>query len=322
MHSHHSHSGDYVAHAVDSLDSIVQLAHSRGFTIFCLTEHMPRLDSKFIYPEEYDLKYTVTDLSDTFVRYLAHAAKLQLHYRKTTLKILVGYEVEGINEAHIEYSKQVMETNKNIVNMTVGSVHHVHEIPIDFDVESWLQARNATTEKTTRALYRDYFSLQGKVIARLQPTVVGHFDLIRLFSPQNEIDPSTGKKLEDVDIQIDWPEVWNLIVENIKRVKSYGGLFELNSSAIRKGWNTPYPKKDIAEAIIQYGGARFCLSDDSHGLKQVGLNYHKVWQYITDTLKLDTIYSLDLDEKNNTIVVAHSVEILSDSQFWNHYKEI
>lgn len=50
--SHHSHSGQFCpGHAKDSLEEIVQLAISKKFQVFCLTEHMPRGNDD-LYPEE------------------------------------------------------------------------------------------------------------------------------------------------------------------------------------------------------------------------------------------------------------------------------
>ncbi|KAK6463357.1 histidinolphosphatase [Scheffersomyces coipomensis] len=316
VHSHHSHSGDYVSHAVDSLDSIVELASKKGFKIFCLTEHMPRLDAKFLYPEELDKNYTTRELDNDFERYLVHASKIKKEYNsKDGLKILIGFEVEGIDEDHIAFAQKILKNNP-IIDMCVGSVHNVHQIPIDFDREKWIEARNVTKEKTTRALYRDYFELQGKVITSLKPPVVGHFDLIRLFEDLEEVDSTTGKKIKDIDLKSDWPEVWDIVIKNIEEIKSYGGLIEVNSAALRKGWSTPYPKKDIADAIISHGDGRFCLSDDSHGLKQVGLNFHKTWNYLKNDLSLEYIYHLDLDEHGKTIVMKEAISTLDESTFW------
>ncbi|ODV78318.1 histidinol phosphate phosphatase H [Suhomyces tanzawaensis NRRL Y-17324] len=315
MHSHHSHSGTYVSHAVDSLDDIVEKAAAIGFKIFCLTEHMPRLNNQFLYPEELEKSYTTANLSSNFTNYLQHAQKLQSHYNAgTELKILIGFEVEGIDLEHIQYSQSILDQNP-CINMTVGSVHYVHLVPIDFSAEQWLEARTKTKENTTRALYRDYFDLQYQVISTLKPLVIGHFDLIRLFEPIDEIDPTTGKQLAEINIENDWPDVWQLVVRNIEFVGSYGGLFELNSAAIRKGWSGPYPKQDMCEAIKKYGGGRFCLSDDSHGLKQIGLNFKKTWTYVMDVLHLEYIYNLDL-ENGKTIVVKNKVEDLNKEPFF------
>lgn len=323
MHSHHSHSGDYVSHAVDNLEGVINRAETMGFTHFCLTEHMPRLSYQYLYPEEIAKGYTEKNLAENFQKYLVHAIEVQKKYnsRGTGMKILVGFEIEGLDDEHITYTAEKLLTLPGSpINMTVGSVHYVHDIPIDFSPELWLQARDATENKTSRNLYYDYFLLQNKVISRLAPQVIGHFDLIRLFEPKDEIDPTTGKPLAEIDIEQDWPEVWELIVKNITIANSHKALFELNSAAIRKGWNCPYPKVDMCEAIKKYGGGRFCLSDDSHAIKQVGLNYHKVWEYVTNVLELDFIYHLDLED-GKTVNKKLSVRDLSKSDFWKQYAD-
>lgn len=45
------------------------------------------------------------------------------------------------------------------------------------------------------------------------------------------------------------------------------------------------------QAIIFHGG-RFCLSDDSHGISQVGLNYNKVLEYV-NSLGIQEIHYLE-----------------------------
>lgn len=323
MQSHHSHSGQYVSHAVDSLEDVVKRAETMGFTHFCLTEHMPRLADQFLYPEEIEKGYTKQNLIENFQQYLVHAVELQKKYNsKEGMKVLIGFEIEGLDDDHINYTaEKLLKLPGSPINMTVGSVHYVHDIPIDFSAELWAKARDATEKKTARNLYYDYFALQNKVIDVLAPQVIGHFDLIRLFQPNDEIDPTTGKRLGDIDVEQDWPEVWEIIVKNIKLANANKSLFELNSAAIRKGWDGPYPKVDICEAVKTYGGARFCFSDDSHAIKQVGLNYHKVWDYVCNVLGLEFIYHLDLED-GKTVNRKLLVKELSKSKFWQQYADI
>ncbi|EGV63163.1 histidinol-phosphatase [Yamadazyma tenuis] len=312
MHSHHSHSGSYVSHAVDDLDSVVAKAYVMGFTQFCLTEHMPRFDSKYMYPEEIVKGYDCKTLNTIFEQYETHARRLQLEY-KDKMMILVGFEVEGADLDHIEHAVKL----KSRFDMIVGSVHHALGEPIDFDEDLWRKARDHTDSKTSRELYKRYYEMQHTMIDKLKPDVVGHFDLISLFQPQDDVDPTTGKNVMNIDMETDWPEVWAQIVKNIELAASYGGLFELNSAAIRKGWATPYPKPVIAHAILDHGG-RFCLSDDSHGMKQIGLNYHKVLEYVKE-LQLKEVYYL-VREDHHTVVCSISTQELEKSPFWDQYK--
>lgn len=52
MFSHHSHSGQFCAHAKGSLEDVVLEAIRQGFTTYALTEHMPRYRADDLYPEE------------------------------------------------------------------------------------------------------------------------------------------------------------------------------------------------------------------------------------------------------------------------------
>lgn len=295
MHSHHSHSGDYVAHASGTLDGMVRAAEERGFVQYCLTEHMPRLNDAYLYPEEIEGNISCEKLSEIFDKYLIHARSLQ---KTSQMHILVGYEVEGVDTEHIKAAEQIRPK----FDMCVGSVHHVHGIPIDFDSGKWLMAREKSG--STRQLYKDYYDLQYEVLVRLKPDVVGHFDLIRLFDLRSEGNGS-------------WPDVAAAISRNIDLVILYGGLFELNSAAIRKGWTSPYPQEDIVKEIIRKGG-RFCLSDDAHAYSQVGLNYEKMWAFV-QRMGIRTIHHLEIVH-GALEVIGESVDELSKLRFWGLMK--
>ncbi|KAH3675634.1 hypothetical protein WICMUC_002551 [Wickerhamomyces mucosus] len=318
MHSHHTHSGDYVAHATDTLDGVTSRAIELGFETFCLTEHMPRLESRFLYPEELERGYTLEKLNDDFDKYCFHAKKIQKNAIENGLKtrFLVGFEVEGIDDNHINFAEDLKQRYK--LDLLVGSVHFVNEIPIDFDRDFWEKSRDVSGG--VRALFKDYFELQYKVLTKLKPEIVGHFDLIRLFSSPNDWDDTTQLKLKDIRLERDWPDVWSLIVRNLTFAKSYGALIEFNSAALRKNWKTPYPQLDVSQAVINYADGRFCLSDDSHSIAQVGLNYHKVRDYIVNDLKLKHIYYLDFNDEN-VEVKRKQIEEFVNSSFWQNYIE-
>lgn len=56
----------------------------------------------------------------------------------------------------------------------------------------------------------------------------------------------------------------------------------------------PYPKGEICKEFLSLGG-RFCLSDDSHGIDQVGLNFHRVLDFV-ETVGISTLHYLQLSE--------------------------
>jgi histidinol-phosphatase (PHP family) len=122
-------------------------------------------------------------------------------------------------------------------DLFVGSVHHVHTIPIDFDRPLYDKARIAAGGSDEQ-LFEDYFDSQLEMLKALKPPVVGHFDLIRLQSDEPNASMSR------------FEGVWSKARRNLEFIASYGGILELNSSALRKGMNEPYPAVDLCKVWI------------------------------------------------------------------------
>lgn len=52
--SHHSHSGQFCAHARDTLEAVIEAGIGKKMQVLALTEHMPR-EQQDLYAEEVDL---------------------------------------------------------------------------------------------------------------------------------------------------------------------------------------------------------------------------------------------------------------------------
>ncbi|KAJ6044660.1 uncharacterized protein N7446_002854 [Penicillium canescens] len=116
--SHHSHSGQVCpGHAQNSLEDVVRTAF-----IFCLTEHMPR-DKEVFYPKE-------VEFGDT-----------EASHETNEIKIIIGFKIYWIRPA----SKDL-----------IGSIHHMHTMPIDYDRPMYEQARGLA-RGTNERLFKDYF---------------------------------------------------------------------------------------------------------------------------------------------------------------------
>ncbi|KAG9947786.1 histidinol-phosphatase, partial [Aureobasidium melanogenum] len=260
-HSHHSHSGQFCAHATCTLEDMVQQAISLNMDTFALTEHMPR-HAADLYPEESDAQ----TLADLFDAYYPEALRLREKYA-SQINILIGFESEWIRPETNSIIKDLLARYK--FDFFVGSIHHVHTKPIDFDHDMYYEARTISGG-SDQDVFAAYFDQQYDMLKALTPPLVGHFDLIRL-------------KSDDPDrVWTTIPAVWEKIVRNLDFVASYGGILEINSSAIRKGMSEPYPKAEVCKEFIKKGG-RFALSDDSHATSQVGLNFSKVLSFLEST---------------------------------------
>lgn len=230
--SHHSHSGQFCAHASSTLEEVIQTAISKKITTFCLTEHIPRRKIDF-YPEE-EKDHTEESLIQLYDAFYHEARRLQAKYQDQ-IQILIGFEGEWIREYSLDVIKGLQD--KYEVDLFVGSVHHVHTIPIDYDTEMYHQARDAAGS-TDEKIFADYFDSQYEMLKALKPPLVGHFDLIRLKSD----GPDRSFRI--------WPAVWEKIERNLKFVAEYGGVLELNSSSLRKGLAEAYPQSEICKVSV------------------------------------------------------------------------
>ncbi|KAI8058472.1 putative histidinol-phosphatase [Syncephalis plumigaleata] len=256
----HTHSGQFCYHAHGTLEELIKAGVAARLTFMGLSEHMPRTRAIDLYPEELEADATPTDLSVRFTQYVAEARRLRDLYREQ-LPILIGMETEHI------YSAQSLEVSSlcrmHELDYVIGSVHHVHGHPIDFNQEMLAQAQAA--------------SAQFEMLQQVKPEVIGHMDLIRRLLP----------------IDFTWSsDVWRQIRINAKLIASYGGLVEINTAAWKYGLTEPYPQSTVIK-ILQEEGCRFTISDDAHHPNQVAVFHNYRLRDYLQQCDITTIYGLE-----------------------------
>jgi histidinol-phosphatase (PHP family) len=284
-HTHHSHSGQFCgSHAQDELEAIIQYAISRHFTVFALTEHMPRHDEDR-YPNEIKANSTLKDLQLNEAAYVKEALRMREKY-KGQLEIPIGFEGEWIRPE----SEQLVNDSiqKFDYDFFIGSVHYVHQIPIDYTKEVYQQARQKAGG-TDERLFEDYFDAQFEMLKILKPPVIGHMDLIRLLSDDFNVEFQNMKG------------VWKRVQRNLDFIAGYGGILEINSAAVRKGMLEPYPKGEICKVALNRE-IRFCLSDDSHGIGHVAACYDQVLNFLDDVGIRSVVYLTHAEHGTGKVV--------------------
>jgi histidinol-phosphatase (PHP family) len=229
--SHHSHSGQFCeGHAKDSLEEIIQTAIAKRMQVFALTEHMPRHDED-AYPEELEAGGSLEQQYENEANYFKEAVRLREKY-KAQINIPIGFECDWIRPESLDLIQGSLR--KHPFDFFVGSVHHVHTVPIDYSDEMYREARNIAGG-TDERLFEDYFDAQLDMLKALKPPVIGHFDLIRLKSdgPNQSFQRMSG--------------VWQKVLRNLDFIASYDGILELNFASLRKGMTEPYPQADICK---------------------------------------------------------------------------
>jgi histidinol-phosphatase (PHP family) len=265
---HGCHSGEFCDHAQAGV-TLVDIVDGRiinGFSMFGMSEHMPRDREAFLYPEEQARRRTPESLRAAFNAYVAEAARLQGFYAEQGVHILVGFETEYCHEGYPAWINRLRDESG--VDYIVGSVHHVHGIPFDSDEACYREAveRCGGAEQ----LYAAYYEQQLDLIEQCRPEVIGHFDLIKIFLHQLN---TTGAGL-DLPIAVS-----RQIDRNIEAVIAYGGVFEVNSRAFAKGLGEPYPGMELLRRIRELGG-EVTLGDDSHAVDDIGRDLDRAAAYI------------------------------------------
>lgn len=168
----------------------------------------------------------------------------------------------------------------------------MHGHPIDYSASLYADAVAASGGSQERC-FEAYFDSQYAMLLALQPRVVAHFDLIRLLCATPDVSLRT------------LPRVWEKVVRNLEVVVRQGGLLEVNSAGLRKGLREPYPGRAVCEAFMGMGG-RFTLSDDSHGVEQVGTNYGRAFEYL-EGLGVGELWTFERGEEVGLVVKSVSL---------------
>ena len=182
---------------------------------------------------------TQTTLAEKFDGYYHEAVRLRERYAGQ-IKLLVGMEVDWIRPSSQQFIEDLQR--KYQLDLFIGSVHHVHGIPTDYNRELYTAAIEMSGAMVggDERIFEDYFDLQLDMLEKLKPPIVGHFDVIRLWS--SDRDGSFAR----------YDGVWRKVLRNLDAIAKYGGVLEINSAALRKGMKEPYPKAEICQV---------CLSD-------------------------------------------------------------
>lgn len=247
---HGGHSGQFCDHAKDDLEAIIKRYIELGYSWIGVTEHTPAITRELLDPGQRRLGLTPSHLAEVFTNYIGEGRRLQEKYHDQ-LKIYVAMEIETYS-GYLQFVPDLIARHRP--DYLVGSVHFVDDLPIDYSRKCYQQAVRRLG--SLEALYCRYFDQQAEMIVALKPSVVGHFDLIRIF------DDNYRKRLE-------LKAVWERIMRNLELIREQGCIMDLNLRALAKGADEPYISRPILQEARDLGIA-VVPGDDSHGVDSVG----------------------------------------------------
>ncbi len=264
---HGGHSGQFCNHATDSLEEIIQLYIAKNFSWVGITEHTPAISEELLYPDQKAAGLTPESLLKRFSDYMQECRRLQKKYH-SEIRIFAAMEIETYS-GYQEFIPFLIKRFQP--DYIVGSVHFVGDMGFDYSKEQYDQT--VTAAGGIEAMYCQYFDQQFEMIKLLKPSVVGHFDLIRIF------DPDYQKRLLH-------PAIMDRIERNLDLIGQLELIMDFNLRSLLKGADEPYISRVILDMALQKGIA-IVPGDDSHGLSSVGRNMEK-WVAILEKIGCNT----------------------------------
>lgn len=159
------------------------------------------------------------------------------------IKVRVGLEVD-YREEDEEKIRSLLETFP--FDYVIGSVHEIKDWLFDYPDQA-----QRHREKDPDRLYIEYFDLVEKAARSHLFTMIGHFDLIKLFGVRPRTDV---RELADHALRA--------IVEN-------GLVAELNTAGRYKPVGEFYPEAKLIREMVNRG-IEFTIGSDAHEARYVG----------------------------------------------------
>jgi histidinol-phosphatase (PHP family) len=260
---HGGHSGEFCDHAEGTLRETLEAAVRFGYHTFGVSEHAPRVEPRFLYPEEVEQGWDVEKLKHDFENY-AHTVFALAEEFANRLIVLRGFEGEIVPaDRYIElmsgYKRQYG------FDYMVGSVHFVSEIQIDGSKDRFENAMEL--HGGLEPLVIRYYETVAQMVQALKPEVVGHLDLVRKY----------GEFFGSVETLA----VRRLVEQVLELVRENEVILDLNTAGYRKGLDTPYPASWVVQ-LAERMGVGFCFGDDSHTPEQVGAGVEESRRYLLE----------------------------------------
>ncbi|WP_136805771.1 histidinol-phosphatase [Desulfosediminicola flagellatus] len=249
---HGGHSGEFCHHAKDQLEKIILSYINHGFSWVGITEHVPGFSQELLYPDQQEAGFTPEFLLERFDRYMQKCKQLQVKYADQ-IKIYAAMEIETYTDYDSFIPALITRFKPDYI---VGSVHYVDDLGFDYSKQQYDNTAEAIGGYDE--LYCRYFDIQYNMIKTLQPAVVGHFDLIRIFD-------------EDYPTRLMKPEIMKRIVRNLELIKELDLIMDFNLRSLLKGATEPYISGPILK-IAREMDIAVVPGDDSHGLANIQIN--------------------------------------------------
>jgi histidinol-phosphatase (PHP family) len=227
-----------------------------------VAEHAPRFEPQYLYREEVAMGWDVAKIQADFEAYAAALRGLATEF-DGRLTVLRGFEAEVVPSGR--YAEEMLGLRTRLgFEYIVGSVHWVDDAIIDYtqaEFDTAVAAQGGLERLAVR-----YYETVAEMVRALRPEVVGHLDVLRKF---------TGP-----DVPLDTPAIRRAVERALEAMRECNCIVDVNTGALRKGLNAPYPAPWLLRLAAHEFGLGVCFGDDSHAVADVGAGIPEAREYL------------------------------------------
>ena len=242
-----------------SLERIIEIGEKRGLEEICFTSHLI-VDG----PDKY-IGLQPTEI-ETYIE------KILKTDEDTKIKLKTGFEVDYFPEQE-KYIEKLLEDYP--VDFVLGSTHYINGV----DIGSRKGSRKFFENRPLREAVDEYFSTWSQAISSGLFDVMAHPDYWKKFL------------IDEDKSRINWNNYGDEVYSAINALIENNIGFEVNTSAVRAGWDSFYPLKDFLRHAKEKGVEKVTIGSDTHSpdnlgyklpnavkqLKEVGFEYINIF---------------------------------------------
>lgn len=240
--NYHTHC--YFCDGQQEPEAFIQAALAKGFQALGFSSHAP---------VPFDCDWTMP--ADRAQRYYTTINALKIKYQNQ-IEVYQGLEIDYFsNNTHNLFAQYQWD-------YCIGSIHFI----ADFERQQYLSidGSKADFEQTLdyfqgeiQEFVTEYYRLVREMVTEVQPTIIGHFDIIKK-NNQNEQFFSEREK---------WYQ--RIVLETLKVIADSGSILEVNTGGILRGYlSEPYPSPWILRECSKLK-IPIVLNSDAHSPEMI-----------------------------------------------------
>jgi len=251
----------------DTPEDMAAAAFDQDVTVFGFSNHFPRPES-YDYPTE---GFNHENLASGWFDYVSSVARTKRAW-EGKMTVLFGTEVDYLPA---ERPRIEAELSAYRFDYLIGSVHMIDTWGFDYNQKEWVG-------KDVDAVYETYYDFMEEMVATRLFDIVGHLDLVKVFSPFHPPKRDHTGRARDL----------------LRSIKKLGLTVEINTGALRKPVGELSPSPDLIREAAKLN-IPLTVTSDAHRTEDIAFGFIDVYRLLRELGVTETIYYQD----RNPIVV-------------------